>query len=203
MKSNSCICPICGKPIQDYHSQDVICPACNTDLSIYRTIDDIPENKSWKGWLYMAIVAFVATIAVAIILIAGIFFMNADKAPEVYVGTERLTEEVHITEAESGSLMLARMNNEIMCEFTIDLKTETEVFTSWGALYSENGEILADNNKTGMFSGELKCKWVVPMPDASFTYLIALRDKSGDHYIKLYYDDEVSQWTTCFSDTVK
>lgn len=63
MKTTKHTCPVCGKPIQDYHSQDIICPACNTDLSIYRTIDSIPEKTLWRGWLYVAIVALVATIA--------------------------------------------------------------------------------------------------------------------------------------------
>lgn len=64
MKTTKHTCPVCGKPIQDYHSQDIICPACNTNLSIYRTIDSIPEKILWRGWLYVAIVALVATIAI-------------------------------------------------------------------------------------------------------------------------------------------
>ena len=67
METPSCTCPICGKPISDYLAQDVICPACNTDLSIYRTIDNIPEKKP-NAWLFIAIVAFLATIATATLL---------------------------------------------------------------------------------------------------------------------------------------
>jgi len=113
MKSNSCICPICGKPIQDYHSQDIICPACNTDLSIYRTIDDIPENKSWKGWLYIAIVAFVATIAVAIILIVSssknsnrIEQLEAEKS-ELIVTNIQLTDSINIISAIENETLQA------------------------------------------------------------------------------------------------
>lgn len=170
---------------------------------LYDRIMNADETKVKNGNIVQFRKIGSLAAAIAVILVAGFFFMNADKTPEVYVGNEKLTEEVHITEANSGSLMLARMNNEIMCELTINLKTETEVFTSQGSLYSENGEILADNNKSGVFSGELKCKWVVPMPDASFNYIITLKDKSGFHYVKLYYDDEASQWATCFSDTLK
>ncbi len=161
---------------------------------------DETEVKSGKLVQFRRIGSLAA--AIAVILVAGFFFMNSDKTPEVYVGAERLTEEVHITQAQSESLMLARLGNEIMCDLTINLRTETEVFTSWGTLYSENGEILADNNKTGVFSGELKCKWVVPVPDPSFSYLITLKDKNGFHYVKLYYDNDVSQWTACFTDTL-
>ena len=64
METTKYICPVCGKPIPDYHSQDVVCPACNTDLSIYRAIDNIPEKTLWRGWLYIAIVALVATITI-------------------------------------------------------------------------------------------------------------------------------------------
>ena len=67
METTNNICPICGKPISDYLAQDVICPACNTDLRIYRTIDNIPEKKS-NAWLYVAVVAFLATIATATLL---------------------------------------------------------------------------------------------------------------------------------------
>lgn len=67
MEATNSTCPVCGKPIPDYLVNDVICPACNTDLSIYRTIDNIPEKK-WNGWLYIAIVALVATVAIAALL---------------------------------------------------------------------------------------------------------------------------------------
>jgi hypothetical protein len=110
MKSNSCICPICGKPIQDYHSQDVICPACNTDLSIYRTISDIPENKSWKGWLYMAIVAVVATIAVAIIFFVSssknsdrIEQLEAEKS-ELIVSNIQLTDSINVMSTKEETI---------------------------------------------------------------------------------------------------
>lgn len=56
-------CPVCGKPgIPDYHNDDVICPQCKSDLSIYRVIDKIPEEKTgFNIWKPISAVALVAT----------------------------------------------------------------------------------------------------------------------------------------------
>lgn len=137
--------------------------------------------------------------AVSVILAIGFFFMTADKSPEVYVGTEKLTEEVHITEADTGSIMPARMNNEISCDMTLDLKTDTEITLNWGVLLSEDGEVLLEHDKPTVFSGELKGKWVLPGADASFNYLMMLKDKNGTHFIKLYFDSEAEQWAACLT----
>lgn len=63
-------CPVCGKPgISDYHEEDIICPQCGSDLSIFRVIDQIPDSKHKKNlWLPIAIVAILATVALAIVL---------------------------------------------------------------------------------------------------------------------------------------
>ena len=67
---NNCKCPVCGKPgIPDYHEEDIICPQCGSDLSIFRVIDQIPDSKHKKNiWLPIAIVAILATVALAIVL---------------------------------------------------------------------------------------------------------------------------------------
>ena len=67
---NTYKCPVCGKPgIPDYHEKDTICPQCSSDLSIFRVIDQIPDSKHKKNiWLPIAIVAILATVALAIVL---------------------------------------------------------------------------------------------------------------------------------------
>ncbi|MDE6246633.1 MAG: hypothetical protein K2M41_02170 [Muribaculaceae bacterium] len=41
------VCPVCGKAgIPNYHSHDVVCPQCNSDLSVFRQIDQLPDNQS-------------------------------------------------------------------------------------------------------------------------------------------------------------
>lgn len=40
-------CPVCGKPhIPNYKEQDVICPQCNTDLSVFRQIDQLSDEEA-------------------------------------------------------------------------------------------------------------------------------------------------------------
>ena len=64
-------CPVCGKPgIPDYHNEDVVCPQCKSDLSIYRVIDNIPEEKSGSNiWKPISAVAFLAAAALGVLLL--------------------------------------------------------------------------------------------------------------------------------------
>lgn len=40
-------CPVCGKEgIPNYHGEDVVCPQCNTDLSVFRQIDQLSPEES-------------------------------------------------------------------------------------------------------------------------------------------------------------
>ena len=103
-------CPICGKPISDYHSQDVVCPACNTDLSIYRTIDSIPEKTLWRGWLYVAIVALVAAIAITTTLLVS---STAHRA--------------QVKQLEAQNDALKNENIRLVANFTSLLTTEKEL----------------------------------------------------------------------------
>lgn len=41
------VCPVCGKTgIPNYHSHDVVCPQCNSDLSVFRQIDQLPDEQA-------------------------------------------------------------------------------------------------------------------------------------------------------------
>lgn len=40
------VCPVCGKVgIPNYHTRDVVCPQCNSDLSVFRQIDQLTEDE--------------------------------------------------------------------------------------------------------------------------------------------------------------
>lgn len=42
-------CPVCGKAhIPNYKEQDVVCPQCNTDLSVFRQIDQLSDEEAAK-----------------------------------------------------------------------------------------------------------------------------------------------------------
>jgi len=63
-------CPVCGKAgIPDFHSEDVKCPCCGSDLSIYRLIDQIPENSTKTNiWKPISAVAIIAAAGLGILL---------------------------------------------------------------------------------------------------------------------------------------
>lgn len=67
-------CPVCGKPgIPDYHNEDVTCPQCKSDLSIYRVIDKIPEEKTgFNIWKSISAVAILATAVCGFFLFQNI-----------------------------------------------------------------------------------------------------------------------------------
>ena len=47
-------CPVCGKTgIPDFLNEDVKCPCCGSDLSIYRVIEQIPEECVEGIYFYM------------------------------------------------------------------------------------------------------------------------------------------------------
>lgn len=69
-------CPVCGKTdIPDYLSEDIKCPCCGSDLSIYRVIEQIPDednNKKKKNiWKPISAVAIVAAAALGILLVTN------------------------------------------------------------------------------------------------------------------------------------
>ena len=78
-------CPVCGKTgIPDFLNEDVKCPCCGSDLSIYRVIEQIPEEghktNIWKP-----------ISAVAIIAAAGLGVMLFTQKPSV---PSSVTEEL-------------------------------------------------------------------------------------------------------------
>ena len=78
-------CPVCGKTgIPDFLNEDIKCPCCGSDLSIYRVIEQIPEEghktNKWKP-----------ISAVAIIAAAGLGVMLFTQKPSV---PSSITEEL-------------------------------------------------------------------------------------------------------------
>lgn len=66
-------CPVCGKVgIPDYHAVDIVCPQCGSDLSIFRTIDRIPQRdvKKRNVWMPIAAVAVLTTAVLAGIMLS-------------------------------------------------------------------------------------------------------------------------------------
>lgn len=63
-------CPVCGKTgIDDYLKKDVKCPCCGSDLSIYRVIEQIPEEGHKTNiWKPISAVAIVAAVGLGVIL---------------------------------------------------------------------------------------------------------------------------------------
>jgi len=68
---NDIKCPVCGKTdIPDYHEEDIKCPCCGSDLSIYRIIDQIPEEEKKKNvWKPISAVAILAAAVLGVLLI--------------------------------------------------------------------------------------------------------------------------------------
>ena len=61
-------CPVCGKiGIEDYHNKDIKCPCCGSDLSIFRVIDKIPNNRKQKTsiWKIISCVFFISILFIA------------------------------------------------------------------------------------------------------------------------------------------
>ena len=82
-------CPVCGKPgIPNYHNNDVICPQCKSDLSIYRVIDKIPEEKTgFNIWKPISAVALVATAVCGFFLFQNISDITTESVEDKKVGT--------------------------------------------------------------------------------------------------------------------
>ena len=63
-------CPVCGKTgIDDYLNKDVKCPCCGSDLSIYRVIEQIPEEGHKTNiWKPISAVAIIAAAGLGVML---------------------------------------------------------------------------------------------------------------------------------------
>lgn len=137
--------------------------------------------------------------ALAVIIATGFVLSMYDKAPVIYMGSERLTGEIALTQAENDGIMLARMSNEVSCEIVLELKKETTVALSQGILLSQSGEVLLEENESKEFSGTLRCNWVVPAADEDVVYEMTLSDNKGLHNITLYFDRQTDNWTVCMT----
>lgn len=137
--------------------------------------------------------------AVAIIISAGFFFVRSGNTPGVYMGTEKLTGEVSITENSGDGISLARAMNEISCELTFDIKNETVIVLSDGFLCGDDGNVILESGNEESFSEKLSCKWIIPMADESKEYEISLKNKNGEYFVKLYFDGQEKIWTACLT----
>jgi hypothetical protein len=72
------ICPICGKAgIPDFQKEDVVCPNCNSDLSIYRNLQEVADGGGYSKNNKLAIILPIA--AVLLVCIVGFVFLNKEK----------------------------------------------------------------------------------------------------------------------------
>jgi len=63
-------CPVCGKTgIPDFLNEDVTCPCCGSDLSIYRVIEQIPEEgHKTNNWKLISAVAILVAAGLGVML---------------------------------------------------------------------------------------------------------------------------------------
>ncbi len=137
--------------------------------------------------------------ALAVIIATGFILKSGGAMPSVYMGNEKLTGEITLTQAENEGIMLARTGTEISCEMTVELKRDTTVELTHGILLSESGEVLLAEGESSVFSENLFCKWVVPAADEETTYSLSLSDKNGTYLINLYFDKQAENWTVCLT----
>lgn len=63
-------CPVCGKTdIPDYLKEDVKCPCCGSDLSIYRVVEKIPDERhKFNIWKPISAVACLVAVVLGVVL---------------------------------------------------------------------------------------------------------------------------------------
>ena len=166
---------------------------------LYERIMNAEPTRENKAVIipFRSIVAMAA--ALAVIIATGFILTMSGSDPTVYMGSERLTGEITLTQAENDGIMLARMGNEISCEMTLELKRETTVELTQGLLLSQTGEVLLAEGEQTVFTDDIFCKWVVPAADEEMTYSLSLSDKNGTHLINLYFDKQTDNWTVCLT----
>lgn len=135
----------------------------------------------------------------AVVILASLFFYKGNSVPEIYMGAERLTGEVSVTQNSGDGISLARAINEISCVLTFDLKTDTKFILSDGFLSDGENSVILEKNEEENFNGRFSCKWVIPMADEAETYEIRLTDKKGTYFVNLYFDGQEKAWTACLT----
>jgi len=154
---------------------------------------EAPEVKKNNTVLFRKIAATAA--AAAVVLTASVFFIGRPVVPDIYIGEEKLTGEVTLSEEESPALMLARAGNEVKCELTLSIEKDTFISISEGFLFDVDGNLLLDAEEGKNFSEELFCSWNVPNADSEKQYEMTLRDKNGTYIITLSFDSFLGKWT--------
>lgn len=139
---------------------------------------------------YAALAAAFAVIVCSVFILTG-----RSAAPDIYLGSERLTGEITLTSENNDGIMLARTGREIGCEMTLHLKKNTIVSAVNGILLSDAGEVILAEGEEKSFSEPLQCKWLVPDADREMTYTLSLSDKKGTYNIHLYFDKQTDSWT--------
>lgn len=163
-----------------------------------RIINSETEEKSKNNVIpFRKITASAA--AVALIILSSFIFLNMNKAPSVYLGSEKLTGEVGITEENNMGFSLARSINEINCSLTFEISEETKIFLSEGLLFDSFGDIILEAEEEGSFNESFSCLWTVSMADENRVYEIKLTDKNGAYFIKLEFDRQENIWTACLT----
>lgn len=88
-------CPICGKAdIPDFLQQDTKCPCCGSDLSIFRKIDQIPDDDKKasgnKAWKLISMVAVIAAIGLGFYALQS---KPSNVVPEEYASKITMLED--------------------------------------------------------------------------------------------------------------
>lgn len=60
-------CPICGKVgLEDYLNKEIICPACNSDLGVFKLLNQKIQNR--KGYSYLIVVGLFCVVALLFVM---------------------------------------------------------------------------------------------------------------------------------------
>ncbi len=137
--------------------------------------------------------------AFAVIICCAFVLTGRSVAPDIYLGSEKLTGEIALTKENNDGIMLARTGNEIGCEMTLQLKKDTTVTVVQGILLSDSGEVILAEGENKIFSDDLRCKWLVPDAREDMTYALSISDKKGTYLINLYFDGQTENWTVCLT----
>ena len=137
--------------------------------------------------------------ALAVIVCSAFILTGRSAAPDIYLGSERLTGEITLTSESNDGIMLARTGREIGCEMTLSIKKDTVVSAVNGILFSDSGEVILAEGENKVFSEDLRCKWLVPDAREDMTYALSISDKKGTYIINLYFDGQTDNWTVCLT----
>lgn len=141
-------CPVCGKVgIPDFHSADVNCPCCGSDLSIYRAIDQIPEEGHKRNiWKPISAAALVAAAGLGTAL-----FLQKPVATLTSGTTElnQLRDSITLLTNQLAEIKEANESNQVAYKYVVKKGDSywsiSKKFYGKGTRYVE---LLQDNNRT-------------------------------------------------------